>query len=109
MKTRYFTTKIPINNHDLYDMFENWIKPEEITEVMGTPASMMDEGVAFSKEYSEGHTYVGIDYNNNDALIRISGNRVRNINRVASKLSRLLRLNEFGGLMETDKEIKTAA
>lgn len=105
-KTFYFESTKPITNKELYDVFTNKIKPEELEkERIGeyTTTKVDEDGKRTSFYgiiYSDGSVIFKFHESESKPAILINGTRTRNINRVTSKLSKLLRLDDLGGLVQ---------
>lgn len=108
-KILYFEPAIQISNRELYNVFTNWVKTKELAKARIFPVITQKY-----KDGSHGSYYAIIygkksatfDFFENESMppISITDNRTRNIHRVASKLSKLLRLDDLGGLVQVQPE-----
>ncbi len=109
MKQRYFETELPITNEELYDMIANWVDSKELQRNKFYSDGKLPDFFYTKTYYSEGVVEVYVNKIGDQPAIEIWGNRDRNIDSVVKRLTILLKLNEFGGLVEVQEEQRVVA
>ena len=111
MKYAYFfnlPSKVPLTNSEVYEIFTKRIKPEELNKERVCLELKAPKGLTYTIPYSDGEVTFNVISDDSYTPITIFPNRTRNTHRVASKISRLLGLTEFGGLVQTEPQNETA-